>query len=193
MPERTQLPRRAAAIIVLAISALACRDIDAPTGPVDDGGAVLAPSAANWVGCEGGAKFTGGGWVEPEGVGRVNFGFNIHGGNCNGGSVKGEIQVVYHANQVIVHSLTVGNFASWVDATRGTCGEWDGTARVKHAKDKNNNDWHEHHYTVEVCDKAEPGKGADRFAFYIDGAGDGVHNNVLGEPLAGGNIQAHKN
>jgi hypothetical protein len=172
-----------AASVVVA----ACQGIDAPTSPTATD--VVVPAAvapANWVGCEAGKKFTGGGWVENEGVGRVNFGFNIHGTNCSTGETKGEIQVVYHANQVIVHSVTVGHFASFTDPVKGSCGEWDGTARVKHG-----GEWHQHHYTAEVCDNGEKGAGVDRFSFYIDAAGDGVHNNVIGELLRGGNIQAH--
>lgn len=187
MQDRVTGLQGVAGAIAIIIVAAACQGVDAPTSPAQNESAVFTPVApASWVGCEAGRKFTGGGWVENDGVGRVNFGFNVHGSNCATGEAKGEIQVVYHANQVIVHSLTVGHFASYMDPTRGSCGEWDGTARVKHG-----GEWHEHHYTAEVCDRAEPGAGADRFSFYIDAAGDGVHNNVINELLRGGNIQSH--
>jgi hypothetical protein len=187
MQDRICALRWTSSAVAVVIAAAACQGIDAPTTPTRADSAVAVGIApANWVGCEAGKKFTGGGWVENEGVGRVNFGFNVHGTNCATGETKGEIQVVYHANQVIVHSMTVGHFASYIDPVKGSCGEWDGTARVKHG-----GEWHQHHYTAEVCDKAEPGTGADRFSFYIDATGDGVHHNVTGELLRGGNIQAH--
>jgi hypothetical protein len=187
MQVRAKARRYATGAIIAVIAATACHGTEAPTAPARTETAVFAPLApANWVGCEAGKKYTGGGWVENDGVGRVNFGFNVHGSNCATGEAKGEIQVVYHANQVIVHSLTVGHFASYTDPVKGSCGEWDGTARVKHG-----GEWHEHHYTAEVCDNGEKGAGVDRFSFYIDAAGDGVHNNVTGELLRGGNIQAH--
>jgi hypothetical protein len=153
---------------------------------------VFAPGTrANTFGCFAGGKFTGGGRVDPIGVGKVTFGFNIHGEDCDQGTAKGNIQVVYHENQTLVHSLTEERFNSWEDPERGACAEWEGVARVKHVDA--GEDWHEHGYLVRVCDKAEPGHGADRFSFYLDAAGDGLHHNVEDELLTGGNIQAHKN
>ena len=164
------------------IAAAAC-DGPAPARSVES-------QPAFWVGCFAGTKFTGGGRVDPEGVGKVTFGFNIHAPDCSGDNIKGDIQVVYHATQTLVHSLTEEHFASYQDPDRGACGEWDGTARVKDVYA--GTDWTEHHYTVVVCDKAEPGQGADRISFYLDNAGDGTHNNVIDQVLTGGNIQAHK-
>ena len=149
------------------------------------------PAPAFHVGCNAGEKYTGGGRVDPVGIGKVTFGFNIHGGDCANNGVKGNIQVVYHdLGQTLVHSLTEDGFSSFEDPVKGSCGEFTGTARVKHVQA--GGDWHEHHYFAEVCDKAEPGHGADRFSFYLDGE-RGQHENVIEELLTGGNIQAHKN
>jgi hypothetical protein len=184
-----QLPWRLALVMAFALGAAACNR-DGP--PTSTEGVVRATGAKpNWVGCTAGDKYTGGGRVDPDGVGKVTFGFNVDAGTCDRTDMKGSIQVVYHESQTLVHSLTEENFASYTDPVRGSCGEWDGTARVKHVFA--GSDWHEHHYYVVVCDKAEPGRGADRFSFYLDGPEDGLHNNVIDEVLTGGNIQAHGN
>ena len=169
-----------------ALTALACNDGPQPSKQI----AATVGTAAHWVGCEAGGKYTGGGRVDPVDVGKVTFGFNVHADDCDNTNLKGDIQVVYHETQTLVHSLTIDHFASFTDPERGQCGEFDGTARVKHVYA--GVDWHEHHYTTEVCDGGEPGHGVDHFTFTLDGE-RGLHENVWNEPLTGGNIQAHKN
>lgn len=168
---------------VVALVAAAC---ERPAQSVDP--AVRRPEF--WVGCNAGSKFTGGGRVDPSGVGKVTFGFNIHAGDCSGTDIKGQMQVVYHETQTLIHTLTMEKFASYTDSLRGECAEWSGTARLKDVFAGSG--WSDHTYFTVVCDKAEPGRGADRFSFYLDNAGDGTHNNVIDEVLTGGNIQAHK-
>jgi hypothetical protein len=187
----TAVGRLTAGASTLALVLAACASPDARLLTQENAVIGVGPVEANHVGCVAGGKYTGGGRVDPDGVGKVTFGFNIHAGDCDRSEMKGNIQVVYHETQTLVHSLTEANFSSFVDPVKGQCGEWDGMARVKHVFA--GGDWHEHHYFVEVCDKGEPGRGADRFSFYLQGAGDGVHNNVIEEILTGGNIQAHKN
>jgi hypothetical protein len=141
--------------------------------------------------CSAGEMFTGGGRVDPSGVGKVTFGFNIHAQGCADSGSKGQMQVVYHATQTLVHTLTTEQFASFPDSTTGgSCAEWSGTARLKDVL--LGTGWSDHHYYTQVCDNGEPGRGADTFSFYLDDAGDGVHNNVIDATLSGGNIQAHQ-
>ena len=179
------------AIAAMAAVSLAAACTDTPDGPAGPHVAAVDLPPSFHVGCEAGRKFTGGGRVDPAGVGKVTFGFNVHGGDeCDASSVKGQMQVVYHETQTLVHTLTMTHFSSFTDPVKGECGEFDGTARVKHVSV--GGDWHEHHYFAEVCDKAEPGRGADRLTFTLDGE-RGLHENVMAELLTGGNIQAHKN
>ena len=174
----------AAALLVIA----ACEQPNA-AGPQK--AVAVARTPDGWVGCDAGGKFTGGGRVDPSGVGKVTFGFNIHAEACDSGAIKGQLQVVYHATQTLIHSETMEHFASYPDPTTGgSCGEWDGTARVKDVFAGSG--WSDHHYFIQVCDNGEPGHGVDTFEFTIDNAGDGTHNNVMTTVLTGGNIQAHK-
>jgi hypothetical protein len=179
----------AIALVVAAAAVAACTDRGSVASP---GFATYTGGTSDHLGCNAGRKFTGGGRVDPAGVGKVTFGFNIHGGDlCDStGNVKGQMQVVYHETQTLVHTLTMTHFSSFTDPVKGECGEWSGTARVKHVS--TGSAWHEHHYFAEVCDKAEPGRGADRLTFTLDGD-RGLHENVIEELLTGGNIQAHKN
>jgi hypothetical protein len=172
-----------------AVAAAACSEDPGPRGP---GIAKFTGPASHHVGCNAGRKFTGGGRVDPVDIGKVTFGFNVHGDDvCDGtGGPKGQLQVVYHYNQTIYHTITIEHFSSFTDPEKGECGEFDGTARSK--SPDTGDDWHYHHYFAEVCDKAEPGHGADRFTFLPDGAPP-EHQNVWAVPLTGGNIQAHKN
>lgn len=180
------------ATVVVAAIALASACSEAPTTVPEAGVVAYTGGVKDHQGCNAGRKFTGGGRVDPVGVGKVTFGFNIHGGElCDStGAVKGQMQVVYHETQTLVHTQTMTHFSSFEDPVKGVCGEWTGTARVKHVSV--GSDWHEHSYFAEVCDKAEPGRGADRLTFTLDGE-RGLHENVMGEILTGGNIQAHKN
>jgi hypothetical protein len=194
MQHRSHVRASRAGAFVLGIAAtLAVACSDATRTPSAATGIVAFEGGeSDHVGCiAGGRKFTGGGRVDPSGVGKVTFGFNIHGGElCDSvGTVKGQMQVVYHETQTLVHTLTMQHFSSFVDPVKGVCGEWGGTARVKHVFA--GSDWHEHQYFTEVCDKDEPGRGADRLTFTLDGE-RGLHENVMEEVLTGGNIQAHK-
>ena len=184
--------RGAAAALALTIAATlaaSCSDASRPDRSAGLTEFKGGPSA--WVGCEGqGRKFTGGGRVDPVDVGKVTFGFNIHGEEwCDGtGPVKGQMEVVYHYNQTLYHTLTMEHFATWTDPELGECADWDGLARSKHVDD--GGDWHEHHYTAQVCDNGEPGRD-DTFQFLPDGEPP-QHQNVWATKLTGGNIQAHK-
>lgn len=181
--------RTLSATAVVAAVAVACSET--PPAPSSPGIVAANAPMSHHLGCNAGRRFTGGGRVDPSGVGKVTFGFNVNGeGICDeNGGVKGQMQVVYHETQTLVHTLTMDHFSSFVDPVKGECGEFDGTARVKHVSV--GGDWHEHHYFAEVCDKAEPGRGADRLTFTLDGE-RGLHENVMEEILTGGNIQAHK-
>jgi len=173
----------AAALLVIA----ACEQ---PNSVAPDKAVAVARTPQGWVGCDAGGKFTGGGRVDPSGVGKVTFGFNIHAEACDSGAIKGQLQVVYHETQTLNHSLTMEHFASFPDAQGGSCAEWDGTLRHKDVFAGTG--WTDHHYFIQVCDNGEPGRGHDTITFTLDNAGDGTHNNVMNETLTGGNIQAHK-
>ena len=108
----------------------------------------VARTPDGWVGCDAGEKFTGGGRVDPPGVGKVTFGFNIHAPDCGAGGIKGELQVVYHETQTLNHSLTMENFASFPDSQGGQCGEWSGTVRQKDVFAGSG--WTDHHYFIQV-------------------------------------------
>ncbi|HEX7939652.1 MAG TPA: post-COAP-1 domain-containing protein [Gemmatimonadaceae bacterium] len=177
------------ALAIAAAFAVACGDT--ATRPPVSGIRAVDGQTSRWVGCNGGLRFTGGGRVDPGGVGKVTFGFNVDGTDAcdSSGLAKGQMQVVYHETQTLVHTETMESFSSFTDSTRGVCGEFSGTARVKHVYAGIG--WHDHHYFAQVCDKAEPGRGADRLTFTLDGE-RGLHENVMDEVLTGGNIQAHK-
>lgn len=175
----------------VAVALLVIAGCEQPNAVNPQQSKAVARTPDGWVGCDAGGKFTGGGRVDPSGVGKVTFGFNIHAEACDSGAIKGQMQVVYHATQTLIHSETMEHFASFPSAQGGSCGEWDGTARLKDVFAGSG--WSDHHYTIQVCDNGEPGRGVDTFLFTIDNAGDGTHNNVLPAiVLTGGNIQAHK-
>lgn len=177
----SNVSRRLAPCVVLAIVTLAaCGESDLPTSTTMP---IAEPTTASWVGCNASNKYTGGGRVDVDGIGKVTFGFNVDGTEeCeSGGGPHGNIEVQYHDQKLHAHSVTVANFHSFADPELGECGEFDGTARVK----EGNGPWHEHHYFAEVCGNGEPGR-SDHFSFYLND-----HNNVIRAPLTGGNIQAH--
>ncbi len=174
---------------LLAVAALVAAACERPTATVDGSNPVrLHPSS--WVGCNAGGKYTGGGRVDPSGVGKVTFGFNIHAPFCADSGIKGQMQVVYHATQTLIHTLTMEKFATFPDSVGGQCAEWSGTARQKDVFAGSG--WTDITYFTQVCDNGEPGRGHDTFSLYLDDAGDGIHNNVINAVLTGGNIQAHK-
>ncbi len=170
---------------VLAAAALAAAGCEHPARSVSPG-VVVHPSF--WVGCNAGAKYTGGGRVDPPGVGKVTFGFNVQDPMCSG-NIKGQLQVVYHVTQTLIHSLTIDKFSSFPDSAGGSCGEFSGTARQKDVFAGTG--WTDITYQATVCDNGEPGVGHDTFTLWVSDAGDGTHNNVVNAVLDGGNIQAH--
>jgi hypothetical protein len=178
------------AVAVAAALVVSCADTT-PTRDQPSGLAAVETPPTLWVGCTAPNRFTGGGRVDPSGVGKVTFGFNVDGQDaCDStGTARGQMQVVYHETQTLVHTLTMEHFATFQDPSMGVCGEWSGTARVKHVSI--GSDWHEHSYFAQVCDNGEPGRGVDRLTFTLDGE-RGLHENVMDELLTGGNIQAHK-
>lgn len=181
----------AAGVLTLAVAGAILAGCS-ETAPIRSGGiAEFTGPLSHHLGCNAGRKFTGGGRIDPVGVGKVTFGFNVHGDDvCDGsGPPKGHITAVYHENQSLYHSTEITHFSSFTDPEKGECGEFDGTVRAKHVDD--GGDWHFHHFFAEVCDKGEPGR-EDRFTFTIDGDPP-QHQNVWAERLTGGNIQAHKN
>ena len=166
-----------------AVFAWGCDRAGTPASP-------QVPKPSFWVGCFGGEKFTGGGRIDPA-VGKTTFGFNVHAGQfcTQGGDIKGQLQVVNHPLQILVHSTSIDFFSSYdnPDFSGGRCAEFSGTARVK----QGNASWtYGHHFEVKTCDNGEPGsspgKGPDTFGVSVSGVG------ATGEtPLTGGNIQAH--
>ena len=169
-----------------ALLALAC---DPPSPTADR----AIPSPDFHIGCMAGLRFTGGGRVDDPNIGKVTFGFNVDGRDlcASGGAVKGQVQVVEHSAQVLIHSVSLDHFSTFVSASGGQCGEWDGTIRVKEVAA--GVDWMDHHFFMQVCDNGEPGHGVDTFSIFVeDPEPDGQVNNVSEITLTGGNIQAHK-
>ena len=169
--------------VVVAGAVWACApDVD-PAAP--DTAAVEAPEPSLWVGCPEGAKFTGGGRIDPFGQ-KVTFGFNVH-ANDDCEDIKGQLQVVHHPTHTKYHSTSITFFATDDD---DRCAEWRGEVRVKHG----NGGWHQHDFTAQACDYGEPGSspgtGPDTFRFRVSGSGSG-HGDTGTTPLTGGNIQAH--
>ncbi|HEY2824217.1 MAG TPA: post-COAP-1 domain-containing protein, partial [Gemmatimonadales bacterium] len=145
----------------MALLALAC---DPPSPGAER--AITSPDFH--VGCVAGLRFTGGGRVDVPDVGKVTFGFNVDGRDLcgTGGAVRGQVQVVEHANQVVMHSTSIDHFSSFPSSSGGQCGEWDGTIRLKEVQA--GGDWTDHHFFMQVCDNGEPGHGVDTFSVSIE-------------------------
>jgi hypothetical protein len=168
-----------------------------------DGAATpVSPKPAFWLGpgpqnCNAGERFTGGGRVDPS-LGKTTFGFNVDASDwCNSpvGTIKGELETVYHPGQKLVHSLSIDRFESFesgrVDPKTGKpgqCAMFSGPARIKDGSSP----WtYDKRFTAVACDNGEPGSspgtGPDQYAFYTDDGFPGFDRT----DLTGGNIQAH--
>ena len=153
-----------------------------------------APRPSFWFGCSAAQKFTGGGRIDdpnPQ-VGKTTFGFNVHAKDfcTTDGQIKGQLQVVSHPSQTLIHSTSITSFASFPnpDFPGGQCAEFSGTARVK----TRNGSWDDNHtFSVKTCDNREPGsspgRGPDTFGVSVSEVGSTTGD----QPLTGGNIQAH--
>jgi hypothetical protein len=151
-----------------------------------------SPKPSFWAGgpesCPAGEKFTGGGRIDPP-AGKTTFGFNVHAQDwCGGGgSIKGQLQTVYHPTHTRIHSLTIDEFFSFRDAERGgRCAAFGGMARVKDG----NGSWVQERFGAIACDNGEPGsspgRGPDRYGISLED-----HRQTGTTDLTGGNIQAH--
>ncbi|PYO95822.1 MAG: hypothetical protein DMD60_12555 [Gemmatimonadetes bacterium] len=169
----------------LAAATLLAWGCDRPATP-------SSPKPSFWTGgsgnCPAGEKFTGGGRIDPP-IGKTTFGFNVNARDfCESdGSIKGELQTVYHPTHTRIHSLTIDQFFSFQDAERGgRCAVFGGTARVKDG----NGSWVQEEFAASACDNGEPGSspggGPDRYGIALQ---DDRHTGTA--DLTGGNIQAH--
>ena len=166
------------AATLAALVGLAC---DQPVSPEANQMPPQVGGPEYWEGCPAGRKFTGGGRIDPVGVGKTTFGFNVHADDqCR--PIKGQLQVVHHPTQSKYHSTELFEFESYASPEGGECGHWNGTVRAKHG----NGEWHEHGFEVEACDNGEPGRFRDTFHFTVDD-----HGSTGRTLLTGGNIQAH--
>jgi len=171
-------------LVAATLFAWGCDRPATPAGP--------KPSFSDGAGsCAGGARFTGGGRIDPLGENKTTFGFNFDATDqcSSGGSIKGQLQTVWHPPHLLIHSLTIdNNFLTFDDpgGRGGRCVAFGGTARVK----EGNGSWVEEGFGAIACDNGEPGsnpgRGPDRFGISLD---DGRESGV--EDLTGGNIQAH--
>jgi len=152
-----------------------------------------SPKPSFWDGgssnCPAGEKFTGGGRIDPPGVGKTTFGFHVNARDfCEGtGPTEGQLQTVVHPSHTRIHSLIIDQFFSFPDQDRGgRCAAFGGTARVKDG----NGSWVEEPFAAVACDNGEPGSsrggGPDRYGLSLkDGRATGTAD------LTGGNIEAH--
>ncbi len=140
--------------------------------------------------CAAGARFTGGGRIDPPEAGKTTFGFNVDATDaCSGeGPITGQLQTVNHTTKTLIHSLTIDDFFSFDDpgGRGGRCAAFSGTARVKDG----NGSWVQEEFGAIVCDNGEPGsspgRGPDRYGISLE---DGRESGLV--DLTGGNIQAH--
>ncbi len=146
--------------------------------------------------CQAGSRFTGGGRIDPA-AGKTTFGFNVDARDwCSSstGTIRGELQTVYHPTHTLVHSLGIDAFESYASGRinpktgqTGQCAHFAGPARVKDG----NGPWnYNERFEATACDNGEPGsspgRGPDQYAISLS---DG--RSVPLTDLTGGNIQAH--
>src|SRR5439155_26467770 len=87
--------------------------------------------------CAAGARFTGGGRIDPPVAEKTTFGFNLDASDfCasgGGAAIKGQLQTMNHPTKTLIHSLTIDDFFSFDDpeGRGGRCAAFSGTARVK--------------------------------------------------------------
>ena len=122
---------------------------------------------------------TGGGRL---GTGRniATFGFNA---GPRGGSLKGQVEYIDHAQSLHVHGTGITFYDSSPEGT--TCRTFSGPARVNDADGS---------FTVNfACDNGKPGVGVDTFEISVTGPGFSYSSTGLeGAPfLTGGNLQLH--
>jgi len=116
-----------------------------------------------------GARVTAGGWI-PAGTAKANFGLTAK--VKADGTPSGHLTYHDHAQNRTVKSTTITAVV-----VTGNCAKVLGTATV--------NGSGSFRFEVDVCDNAEPGKGADAFSI---GMSDGYAN---AGTLGGGNVQLH--
>ena len=178
-------------LVASALFAWACERPATPAGPKP--AFWFTPGPEN---CQAGPKFTGGGRIDPV-AGKTTFGFNVNAKDwCSSstGTVKGQLQTVYHPTQTLVHSLGIDAFESYPSdrinpktGRPGQCAHFAGPARVKDG----NGPWNDgERFEATACDNGEPGsspgRGPDQYGIRLS---DGRF--VPLTDLTGGNIQAH--
>ncbi len=146
---------------------------------------VILSSAESDINCIGPAGqgpchdfVTGGGWIEPAGSSRANFGFNA---GLKAGSSTPDVHLNYidHGTGMKVKATSITTYEMGPTATSR---HFEGSAEVDGAGD--------YTYSVDVADNGEPGRGADTFSITLKKNGKVVYQ--AGNHLAGGNIQLHK-
>ena len=139
--------------------------------------------------CAAGARFTGGGRIDPSVAGKTTFGFHVDARDwCSStGPINGQVQTVNHPTKTLIHSLTIDDFVSIEDPDFGRCAFFRGTARVK----EGNGSWVQEPFGAVACEKDEPGSspglGPDRYGISLP---DEDRETGVTE-LTGGNILAH--
>ncbi len=142
-------------------------DIDGcPSSVGGGGGCPPAPECHDFV--------TGGGFITADTGGRANFGFNA-GIKPNATMPEGHLNYVDHATGMHVKSISVSSYT----ITDATSRRFAGEAEVNGVAG--------YTYTVDVVDKAEPGRHADFFSITLKD----INYSAAGS-LEGGNIQLHK-
>jgi hypothetical protein len=145
---------------------------------------VILSSAESDINCTGPAGqgpchdfVTGGGWIEPTGSSRANFGFNA---GLKPGSSTPDVHLNYidHGTGMKVKATSIVVYR--VGATP-TSRHFEGSAEV--------NGVGGYIYSVDVADNGEPGR-SDTFAITLSGGGGSMY--TASGTLGGGNIQLHK-
>ena len=175
-------------LVVATLFAWGCDRPATPAGP--------KPSFSDGTAsCAAGARFTGGGRIDPPVAEKTTFGFNLDASDfCasgGGAAIKGQLQTMNHPTKTLIHSLTIDDFFSFDDpeGRGGRCAAFSGTARVKDG----NGSWMQEQFGAFACDNGEPGssagRGPDRYGISLN---DGHETRETGvTDLTGGNIQAH--
>src|SRR5438046_8815773 len=89
-------------LVAATLFAWGCDRPATPAGPKPS----FSDGAAS---CAAGARFTGGGRIDPPEAGKTSFGFNVDGtGGCSGeGPSTGQLRTGNHANKTLNHRLTL--------------------------------------------------------------------------------------
>ena len=101
--------------------------------------------------CAAGARFTGGGRIDPSVAGKTTFGFHVDARDwCSStGPINGQVQTVNHPTKTLIHSLTIDDFVSIEDPDFGRCAFFRGTARVK----EGNGSWVQEPFGAVACER----------------------------------------